>query len=162
MTIEPKAKCYADVEARLMDKVEYDTNGGCWLFRGVTLPAGYGHLKMGNRSVLAHRVSWSIRNGEIPPGMLVRHKCDVPSCVNPDHLVTGTHADNTADMIKRGRMVSRRTGPRLTSAQVAIMENRLKDGWRDARIAEELGVARNTIGRRRRAIKTPTKPTQQV
>ena len=51
----------------------------------------------------ASRVSWEIYRGQIPPGMCVCHKCDVPLCVNPEHLFVGTNADNTKDMIAKGR-----------------------------------------------------------
>lgn len=53
--------------------------------------------------MFAHRASWIARNGPIPVGLLVLHECDVRNCINPDHLRVGTHEDNAADMVKRGR-----------------------------------------------------------
>jgi hypothetical protein len=50
-----------------------------------------------------HRVSWEVHIGPIPDGMCILHRCDVPRCVNPDHLFVGTKADNTADMMMKGR-----------------------------------------------------------
>lgn len=56
----------------------------------------YGDLK-------AHREIYRLTHGEIPKGLLVRHKCDTPQCVNPDHLCAGTHRDNMQDSLSRGR-----------------------------------------------------------
>lgn len=80
---------------------------GCWLWERAVLPAGYGLFGMrgrkGRRMFLAHRVSWELHNGPIPEGLVVCHKCDVPSCVNPDHLFIGTASDNQKDCFRKGR-----------------------------------------------------------
>lgn len=88
------------------EKVE--KTGGCWLWRGATNPKGYGRTGVGShRSALAHRLSWNLAHGQIPAGLFVLHRCDTPGCVRPDHLFLGTAADNTADMIRKGRQYSR-------------------------------------------------------
>jgi hypothetical protein len=56
----------------------------------------------------AHRVSWTIHNGPIPDSLYVLHKCDNPPCSNPDHLFLGTHLENIADMVAKGRHVGAR------------------------------------------------------
>lgn len=78
---------------------------GCWLWIGATSKRGYGHVSQGRGNPVkrAHRVSWEQHRGDIPKGMLVCHKCDVGICINPDHLFLGTSADNTSDMIAKGR-----------------------------------------------------------
>ena len=50
-----------------------------------------------------HRISYEIKYGEIPVGMIACQKCDNPACVNPDHIFMGTPKDNMQDMIKKGR-----------------------------------------------------------
>ena len=80
-----------------------DPASGCWIWQGCRNTNGYGYLTHRYKNYQAHRFSWIIHRGEIPQGMLVLHKCDVPLCVNPDHLYLGTYANNTADMMRKGR-----------------------------------------------------------
>lgn len=80
-----------------------EPNSGCWIWIKSTT-FGYGQLAHNGKGGRAHRVSYMLHTGhDIPKGMVVRHKCDTPSCVNPDHLVLGTMKDNTHDAIRRGR-----------------------------------------------------------
>lgn len=91
---------------RLMAAIEYDPNGGCWLWSAATTEFGYGLVGSGRRParmLRTHRVVWEHRNGPIPPDRIVMHGCDVPQCCNPDHLRLGTKLDNTRDMISKGR-----------------------------------------------------------
>lgn len=76
---------------------------GCWLWTGCKDWAGYGVFSYALKRVSAHRMVWKIANGDIPSGMVIRHKCDNPGCVNPKHLELGTYRDNSLDMIARGR-----------------------------------------------------------
>ena len=85
--------------------VDRSSSGGCWLWRGpIDKNCGYGCLTVPNRGGTgAHRVSWMLNIGPIVAGLCVMHLCDVPSCVNPSHLVLGTKAANNADKILKGR-----------------------------------------------------------
>lgn len=104
----------------------------CWLWTGANLGGKwpYGMLgKPGDPTVLykAHRLSWELHVGPIPDGLFVLHKCDVPLCVNPDHLFLGTAADNMADMVQKGRARGGRPkGARLSPASLASFREKRK------------------------------------
>lgn len=83
-----------------------DTSQDCWLWTGAKGPKGYGHIVVDTRHTYAHRYSYELANGPIPEGKMVLHKCDNRLCCNPSHLYVGTAADNTADMVRRGRCTS--------------------------------------------------------
>ena len=75
---------------------------GCWIWLGAS-SKGYGQVSKVGEMLYAHRVAFEAFVGPIPDGMDVLHTCDTPSCVNPDHLTVGSHADNMADMVAKGR-----------------------------------------------------------
>ena len=78
---------------------------GCWYWKGGAYPNGYGRVGYNGREICAHRLSWIIHCGEIPDGLWVLHRCDVPLCVNPNHLFLGTHLDNESDKVSKGRQM---------------------------------------------------------
>lgn len=78
---------------------------GCWRWLG-SRHTGYGKLKVRGRRYFAHRLSYELHYGAIPDGMLIRHTCDNPICVNPDHLVPGSNLDNARDKRDRRRSSS--------------------------------------------------------
>lgn len=89
---------YAERIERLSVKVP---EAGCWIWVGTA--GRYGKFFHEGRPKDAHRAAWLVFKGPIPQGMRVCHSCDVPLCVNPDHLFLGTAKDNTLDMMKKGR-----------------------------------------------------------
>lgn len=96
-------------EATLRDKLEHYAmpvpESGCWLWTGATNNRGYGRISAGGgRTQYAHRIAYIEFKGGIPDGFEVCHKCDTPSCCNPDHLFIGSHWENMRDASSKGRM----------------------------------------------------------
>lgn len=128
---------------------------GCWLWQGTKLPSGYGLIQGSidrqGYSFLAHRVAWALDREMEPGGEVIRHSCDNPSCCNPQHLTSGTHADNHRDMVERGRLgtaagqkwvhVKHRGKPEQA------WELRYSARWPLQRIADHLGCHRQTVMR---------------
>lgn len=79
------------------------TDSGCWAWLGGCDNHGHGRLKRGGKQLHAHRVSYEAYKGPITRGRWVLHKCDVRSCVNPDHLFLGTPLMNARDRMVKGR-----------------------------------------------------------
>lgn len=94
---------YAALRAKIEAYSIPEPNSGCWLWTGSCNRDGYGRLTHSHRTVDAHRLSWLAHRGPIPDGLWVLHACDVPSCVNPDHLWLGTNSDNQRDCTTKGR-----------------------------------------------------------
>mgnify|MGYP001618256634 CR=1 FL=1 len=87
---------------RFWSKVDMNPHH-CWEWLRSTDNHGYGQFSLNRRPRKAHIVSYMLTKGEIPKGQKVRHTCDNPPCVNPDHLILGTQYDNVRDMVTRGR-----------------------------------------------------------
>ncbi len=91
----------ADQIGSFFEKICPEPMSGCWLWTGSGNQRGYGLFFVNRKCISTHRASWVIHNGEIPKKMHVLHKCDVPACVNPQHLFIGTHQDNMRDMMEK-------------------------------------------------------------
>jgi len=134
--------------------------GPCWVWRAGLSPDGYGKVKVHQKTWRAHRFSWLLCFGDA--GGCILHRCDNRRCVRPEHLFPGTTADNTRDMLAKGREArglrnGKYTHPertprgerngcaRLTAHQVrAIRAARGSTSQRA--LARQYGVAQSTIG----------------
>lgn len=136
----------------------------CWMWTRAKYKTGYGKLYYAKSVTYAHRVAWELWHGAVPTDMYVCHRCDVKACCRPDHLFLGTHDDNMADALLKGRFASgarngRHTKPecqpsrigelcpahKLTRSQVEQMRARYVPGKVTFdEIAADFGVSRTT------------------
>ena len=133
---------------RFWDKVNVQGPDDCWEWQSPSKSnSGYGIVRVKGKTVGANRRAYQLRYGEIPEGMVVRHKCDNKLCCNPHHLEVGTQKDNIHDSIKRDLHGT----CRLTTQQVAEIRKKLaevvKPYGANARLAKEYGVNVTTIER---------------
>jgi hypothetical protein len=137
--------------ARLESHTIPEPNSGCLLWLKCVGNNGYGNIRIAKRTWTTHRLAWHAAFGPIPDGMHVCHKCDVRSCLNPNHLFIGTNADNVADMVAKGR-VQRAKGSQSSGAVLTedvVLAIRAAKGTNRA-IAKRFGVFHTTIGAIRR------------
>jgi len=139
--------------ARFWDRVSQHGDG-CWEWTGHRQEGGlpYGQTTYKNAPMTAHRLSWTLTNGPIPPGMLVLHHCDNPPCCRPSHHFLGTHAENSADMVSKGRQARNRGtaagGARMTAAVVREMRARYDAGGVSThQLAREFGFSAMPVWR---------------
>lgn len=118
-------------EQKFMRFVFPEANSGCWLWVGGTARYGYGTFRLNKKGHMAHKFSYEMFKGQVPPGYVIRHKCDVTCCVNPDHLDIGTQADNLRDMHERGRnnqpFGEAKSQSKLTTEKVREIKIHLRD-----------------------------------
>jgi hypothetical protein len=92
------------ITARFWSKVDVGRPDHCWPWRAALDRYGYGQFK-GESYVSpkrSHRVAYELVCGDIPPGLVLRHRCNNPACCNPSHLVPGTQGDNHDDREEAG------------------------------------------------------------
>jgi hypothetical protein len=134
--------------SRFMDKVSPEPNSGCWLWMGGVSSRGYACFSVDGIQRQAHHISYLHFNGPIPEGEIVRHKCDVRSCVNPDHLLVGTYADNSKDMVVRNRQAKgEKQGIAKLSAEQVRRIRSLRGKVSQHGIAVMMGVSQPTVWR---------------
>jgi hypothetical protein len=132
---------------------------GCWIWNGCLKSCRrgthrYGWVTYNKKQMAAHRAAWIIFNGELPKGAVVCHKCDVPSCTNPDHLFVGTQLDNVRDMVAKGRkwkgLILRKidgkpSRAKLSEADIAKIKELRLQGWTQDALAKEFKVCQKSI-----------------
>jgi len=134
--------------ALIEERVDKCPFTGCWNWQKYTSTKGYGMVRVGGELWHAHRASYSIFKGPIPPGKVVLHSCDNPACANPYHLRVGTQKDNILDMHRKGRQANRQGSSNGKSKLTEGAVVRIRE---DARLLKEIahdyGVSISCIDR---------------
>ena len=148
-----------DVEKVLRERFEAkwkrDAKTGCWLWQASFAGKGYGQIRVPGtrRNVYAHRLSYELYKGPIPPGAQLLHSCDTPACVNPAHLSIGSCKDNLQDMKAKGRHLygERNDQAKLMYAQIeAIKVLLVESNLSQSEIARRFGVHQTIVSRIKR------------
>ena len=148
LKLRPELKPVKTPIERFESLIERVPLAGCWLWTGAVNKNGYGKVKIERKHLTAHRWSWMIHKGSIPDGLHVLHRCDVPGCVNPEHLWLGTNKDNDADKRAKGRHFVQpiHREAKLTDEQVQEIR-RLHGKESIVGLAKKFGVHHSQISR---------------
>ena len=126
--------------------------GKCWPWTGGKNQDGYGRFNVpkpggGYSNTQATRVMVFLTRGAFNKDLLVRHTCDNPPCVNPEHLLLGTRLDNAKDMTDRQRQARGELHPKTTFTEHIVMEIRRRalGGEYYTSIARDMGLNLNTV-----------------
>lgn len=142
---------------RFNEKWQKDSVSECWVWTGGRASKGYGEIKIPHtrKQIPAHRLSYFIHKGPIPRGKCVLHRCDNPSCVNPDHLFVGTKKDNALDMVSKMRHCygERQGAHKLSEKDVIAMHEMMKLGVKQKSIAEKFEIGEMQVSRIKRGLR---------
>ena len=138
------------LEVRLAARSEHLGNG-CIVWTGPPHDEmGYACIGNGHgRMVYVHRAAWELANGPVPAGLVLRHTCDTPPCLNLDHLILGTQRENVADMHARGRCDrrgERNNAAKLTWPQVREIRSRHSAGASHRDLARAFAIGASQVG----------------
>jgi hypothetical protein len=145
-----KAEFNDTLPQRFASKCGQADSRGCTPWLGYKNANGYGVLRTASthsRKTCAHRIAWVLKHGDLPPKVLVLHRCDNPSCVNVDHLFLGTQQANVDDMVSKSRHSWRDGTPwqKLNATDGERVRDLRRAGCTQQEVADWLGVSRPLI-----------------
>ena len=139
----------SSLAARLLERSV--RSGRCRLWTGSKYHDGYGRMSYEGKWQRVHRLAWRAWRGPIPIGLNVLHRCDTPLCIKPSHLFVGTHADNVADKMRKGRHPHTVTfgNRKLTDAQARAV---FRARGRQVDIAARFGIEQAAVSKIKRKV----------
>ncbi len=124
-----------------LSRIKISETTNCWEWQSFLSNKGYGIFNIKGKQWAAHRYSFRHYKNPSLDKELVLHKCDNPKCVNPDHLFSGNHLDNSRDMAKKGRGA----GQKLFTDNIPLVIEKINAGKTKTEIADFFNVDRKTI-----------------
>ncbi len=94
---------FADIDRHMSFWERIEIVDGCWNWVGARNENGYGVLTVNKKRWRAHRYAYYLHYGSLSDDAIICHTCDNPACCKPEHLFAGTHSDNVADKVSKGR-----------------------------------------------------------
>jgi hypothetical protein len=135
--------------SRFWNNVKIKSDNECWEWQGSKTTGGYGVMLWDKETFYTHRLSIEFTGIKIPARYYVCHKCDNPSCVNPNHLFIGSPRDNALDKVSKKRHTYGENHPNavLTDAEINSIRIMAEDGIFLADIAKIFNVSNSHISK---------------
>ena len=138
------------IQDRFWNHVTILGSNDCWPWNGTRDPEwGYGGVRVEDRIERSHRVAFFLTHGYWPK--VCRHSCDNPPCCNPAHLLDGTHADNAADKVARGRarggFGEGHASAKLSCDKVLVIRSLVAKGQTQQEVAIQFGIIQTTVSK---------------
>lgn len=144
-----------EILARNFVRADGPLDTQCWLWTGRSNRAGYGRVAVKRHGKIthwfAHRLAYVEFCGD-PGELLICHRCDVPACVNPDHLFAGTHLDNMRDMDSKGRRKAANGDQKPSSKLNSDAVRDILSGGSPTDLAKKYGVSVSSIYKVRQGV----------
>lgn len=157
----PRSRWASSITLRMDDRrverfwsaIQRGSKDSCWIWQQSKTRTGYGVVNFKGTRTTAHRIAYELEKGQIPDGHYVLHRCDNPSCCNPEHLFTGTQKENIADMHNKGRAGDCRNfgekhgRVKLSDAEVRTLIQDREGGATQQSLAIQYGISQAQVGR---------------
>jgi hypothetical protein len=124
-----------------------DPETGCRIWLGPKDKNGYGKTTYYCKHIRVHRLVYELLISDIPKGLLIRHSCHNPSCINIDHLSLGTEQDNRDDCVNADRHAKgvKNGCSKLKDTDIIAIKKLNTEGISYQKLAIKFGVSKSAI-----------------